>query len=132
MGADDNAVEAPVQHFGDMRFGTQAAAELTGHAGRSKDAANARAVAGAALFGSVQIHEVQVFRALSNPALRGHPAKRFQSLYQKRPAGLARRVWKEKARDSFDEDFVVEQMADFKRNVATHIVRRAGDLADDF
>src|SRR5262249_3990315 len=68
--ADDDALDAPAEHQGNIRVSTQPAAQLTRHAGLADDALNAIAVDRPALFGAVEIDDVQKRRPLVDPAPR--------------------------------------------------------------
>src|SRR5262249_53789143 len=69
--ADDDPGHAPGERLRDVGLGPQPAAELAGDAGGPDDAAHTLAVDGAPLAGAVQVHDVQRFRPLPDPAA-GH------------------------------------------------------------
>src|SRR5438132_9643867 len=64
-----HAGHAPLQRLGNVLFGAESAPKLTRHAGLLDDPAHTIAVDRPALFGAVQIYQVQVGGSFVNPAL---------------------------------------------------------------
>jgi hypothetical protein len=65
---EDDALDPPAENVADVRFGPQAAAELTRNAGIAKDGADYLTVYRLALFCPVEVHEVKPVGALFDPA----------------------------------------------------------------